>query len=180
MKKVTKQLAEKENINIQVVERAGKSVKEILPGLKSEQNCGRNDCLVHQFRGKGDCNIEGIVYQIQCLKCKEQNINSLYIGESSRSAYVRGKQHLEAAKKPNIKGHESNALAKHLIEYHEGRGDRSAFRMDVMDSFKRPLQRQLREGIEIVRCEADRVMNSKSDYHQLGIRRVVFAEELDT
>ncbi len=168
----------KENINIKVIERAGKSVKTILPGLQTEQNCGRNDCMIHTSGGKGDCNVEGIVYKVQCLKCKEQNIDSVYIGESSRSGYVRGKQHLEAARTP--KTHESNAIARHIIEYHESKNDYTTFKMDIINTFNRPLQRQLKEGIEIARCKADIVMNSKLDHYQPGIRRVVFVQELDS
>ena len=91
-------------------------------------------------------------------KCKEQNLDSVYIGESSRSGYVRGKQHLEAAKTP--KSHENNAIARHILEYHESENDSTIFKMDVINSFNRPLQRQLKEGIEIARCEADILMNS--------------------
>ena len=42
-----------------------------------------------------------------------------------------------------------------------------------------PLERQVREGVEIVRAEADVVLNSRLDYFQPGIRRVTFGDVYD-
>ena len=45
--------------------------------------------------------------------------------------------------------------------------------------FKKPLERQVREGVEIVRMEADTIMNSKLDHYQHGIKRITFSDILD-
>ena len=56
-----------------------------------------------------------------CLSCDDMMMgrSSAYIGESSRSGYVRGKQHLEAIEDHHI--HQSNAFAKHIKEKHDGK-----------------------------------------------------------
>ena len=77
--------------------------------------------------------------------------NSVYVGESSRSRYVRGKQHLEAIMDHHK--HQFNAFAKHVKEKHDGR--ETKFRMNVLKYHKTPLELLVREGVEIVRAEAD-------------------------
>ena len=178
LRKVTEEMSEQHNIKVKVIERAGVRVKTSLPGLKVEKNCKRTDCMVHQNGGKGDCNKEGVIYKGQCLICDKEGKNSTYIGESSRSGYFRGRQHLKAIGDP--KKHPNNAFAKHLVEYHQRSRITRKFKMNIIDSYKRPLQRQLREGIEIYKNDADIKMNSKLDHHQPAINRVVFTQELET
>ena len=48
------------------------------------------------------------MYKGHCLTCEEVGKNSVYVRESSRSGYVRGKQHLEAIKDHHK--HQSNAF----------------------------------------------------------------------
>ena len=162
---------------MKVVERAGKRVNSLLPGLKEEQDCKRDNCMIHVSGGNGDCNKEGIVYKGQCMSCqqKDPSIESVYYGESSRSAYVRGKQHLAAIKDP--KKHPNNAFAKHIREYHPMERD-VKFEMRVQNVFKRPFERQVREGIEIYGYEGDILMNSKVDHYQPAVKRIIFTNQL--
>ena len=51
--------------------------------------------------------------------------------------------------------------------------------MSMITYHKTPLERQVREGVEIVRAEADVVLNSRLDYFQPGIRRVTFGDVYD-
>ena len=94
----------------------------------------------------------------------------MYIGESSRSGYMRGKKHLEAIRYHHK--HQSNAFAKHIKEKHDGKITK--FTMSMIKYPNTPLERQVREGIEIVRAGADFVLNSKLDHFQPAIRRVRF------
>ena len=164
-----------EGLNIKVVERAGVKISSLLPGLKEKENCEREDCFIHTTGGRGNCNKENVVYKGECLECEDMGKKSVYIGESSRSAYVRGKQHLEAIKEHNK--HQSNAYAKHIKDRHEGR--KTKFRMNIITYHNTPLERQVREGVEIVRADADVVLNSRLDYFQPGIRRVTFGDVYD-
>lgn len=168
----------KGKITVKIVERAGKKLKSILPGLKEETNCNREDCVVHKNGGRGNCNIEGAVYRGECITCKEDERQCVYIGETGRSTYVRGKQHMTAMKNPNRQTSSSNAFAKHMIKHHNG-SPRTKFRVDVVATFKKPLERQVREGIEIIRAEADELMNSKLDHYLPTVRRATFTNILD-
>ena len=105
-------------ISIKVVEKAGRKIRELLPGLKGKKNCGREDCIIHTSGGNGNCNKEGVVYKAQCMSCEADGKSSIYIGESSKSVYVRGRQHLAATRDPDRNA--SNAFAKHLREHHNG------------------------------------------------------------
>ena len=64
----------------------------------------------------GKCQVEGVCYSLTCKGCKANNKASTYIGETSRTAYERGLEH--------IRGHENeeedNCLWKHSVEDHRG------------------------------------------------------------
>lgn len=161
-------------ISIKIVERAGRKLRSILPGMREENDCGREDCLVHMNDGKGRCDREGVVYRGTCIICEEGGKKALYIGESGRSAYARGKDHLKAIENPQSNTH--NAFVKHMAEEH---GEEEAkFRMDIIKAFDKPLERQVREGVEIMRMNADIRLNSKLDFIQPGMRRVAFQDLL--
>ena len=49
----------------------------MLLGLKEDENCKRDDCVVHTSGGKGNCDKEGAVYQGKCVTC-EQNGTKVY------------------------------------------------------------------------------------------------------
>ena len=166
----------KNQIRVKVVERAGRKISSILPGLKEETDCTREDCVVHSSGGKGNCNREGAVYRGECVTCETDGMKSVYIGETGRSTYVRGKQHVIAMKNPM--NHQSNAFAKHIIEKHNGKKE-TEFKVNVVDTFQKPLERQVREGIEILRAQADIVMNSRLDHFQPAIKRIIFSNILD-
>ena len=72
----------------------------------------------------------------------------------------------------------ANAFVKHIKECHEGQNG-TLFQMDIIKTFKKPLERQTREGIEIFRANADIVLNSKLDHFQPGLRRITFGDILD-
>ena len=74
--------------------------------------------------------------------------------------------------------HQNNAFAKHMVEKHDGNKE-TKFKISVVETFKKPLERQVREGIEILRVEADVVMNSKLDHYQPAVKRVTFTDILD-
>ena len=78
---------------------------------------GRTVSYIQQG-GKGNCDRESVVYKGTCLTCRDHR-DHVYIGETSRSGYVSGKQHLEA-----------------IREYHRN-GTR--FKMDIV-KYLRPRQ----------------------------------------
>ena len=102
-----------------------------------------------------------MVYKGTCLTYKDNGKKSVYIGETSRSAYVRGKQHMEAIR---------DYSRKHIGDEHAGNETR--FRLDIIKYLHSPLEIQVREGVEIVKAKADLVLNSKLDHFQPGMRRI--------
>ena len=54
---------------------------------------------------------------------------------------------------------------------HEGR--KVQFKMDALRSFRYPMVRQVNEGARVRLSDFDICMNSKSEFHQSGIVRVV-------
>ena len=164
-----------DGINIKVVEKAGVRIGTLLPGLQAKEDCERKNCMIHMTGGRGRCNRENIVYQGHCLACRDIGKKSIYIGESSRSGYVRGKQHIEAIREP-VK-HQTNAFARHIMDKHNGNETR--FEMSIVKYNRTPLERQVREGVEIVRTKADYMLNSKLDHFQPGIRQVTFGDDYD-
>lgn len=177
MKKIAAEEKTLSGISIKVVERAGHKIRSLLPGMQEEASCRRNDCIVHANGGRGQCSREGAVYKGSCVTCKEEKSkDAVYIGETGRSGYARGKEHLTAIKKP-VK-YKSNAFAKHILEHHAGNRN-VKFKVDIIKCYQKPLERQVREGVEILRMDADIAMNSKIDFIQPGIRRLAFADILE-
>jgi len=160
-------------VKIKVVERAGKCIERMLPGLQEERRCGREDCFIHKTGGKGTCTKEGVVYMVECVSCTESGKDIKYFGESERSGYTGGRQHLAAINNPQ--GHSSNALAKHLSKHP---GTETKFKMNIIKTFQKPLQRQIREGVEIYGAKQGTLLNNKMDHYQPALGRVVFTNQL--
>ena len=66
---------------------------------------------------------------------------------------------------------EENPLWKHCMVEHEG--EKVEFSMKVLGSFHSAMARQVNEGVRIKRSKADCLMNSKSEFHQHPVVRVV-------
>ena len=84
---------------IKIVEKTGVSVRNFLAmnypwGV---EKCGQADCFQCSTcpDPKFSCRRAGIGYTLTCLKCASMGIRSIYEGESSKSAYARGRKHLE-------------------------------------------------------------------------------------
>ena len=96
--------------------------------------------------------------------------NSIYIGETSFSAFHRGLKHMESVSRPQA--NQSNAFAKHRLEYHQGTDARMDIQVDVVKTFPRPMQRQVWEGVEIREVECDVLLNSKQDHYAPAVGRM--------
>ena len=101
----------RQGFKIKVVKKAGVAIKRLLQ--KSDpfkpRQCGREDCPVCRTEGEGPCNRESVTYEIKCIGC-----NNVYVGETSRSAYTRGKEHSKSLGNKE----ERSALWKHCREKH--------------------------------------------------------------
>ena len=90
-----------------------------------------------------------------------------YEGETGGNGYGRGKEQQSGLRLEE----EDNALWKHCLLEHGG--EHVEFSMEVLQSFHSAMARQVNEGVRINRSKADCLMNSKSEFHQHPVVRVV-------
>ena len=106
------------------------------------------------FRGRGNWKILTVNYNLTCEEC-----NSIYIGTTTRSAYIRGKEHEKDLNKKD----ENSDMWRHCEEKHGG--EIMNFRMDVIDTFKEdPMLRQVTESVRISRTDKNILINRKEEY----------------
>ena len=115
----------------------------------------------------GKCSKEGVVYKIQCLECRRLGISAEYIGETSRSAYQRGKEHLDDIRLNNP----DSPLMKHQKECHP-KHKQPAFEMTIVKTHRKALERQIMEAVMIQKCQAQIVINNKTEWSKSKVFKV--------
>ena len=152
-----------------MVEKAGVAVKKLLQRsdpLKSRK-CERGDCPVRREDGKGPCDRQSVTYDM-----KFAEYNDIYFGETSRSAYTRGKEHMKSLA---IK-EERSALWKHCKEKHNS--EMQKFEMNVTGSYSNyAMLRQISEGVRIDQVPEGSLMNSKNGWNYFRVPRAVVARD---
>ena len=93
--------------------------------------------------------------------------SAIYEGETSRNAFTRGMEHLDALRLQD----EENALWKHCLVVQDG--IEAQFSMQVVGVYRTPLVRQVDESVRIIISKAECVMNSKSEWHQDPLVRII-------
>ena len=131
------------------------------------KGCEREDCFPCSTGGGGQCGKNGAGYRIRCETCHRDGKLSLYEGETGRNSYTRGLEHRSAIRLED----EENALWKHCVLEHGGRP--AEFSMQVVGIHRSCLVRQVNEAVRIMISEAGCVMNSKSEFHQAPLVRIV-------
>ena len=116
----------------------------------------------------GDCESENVNYLIECLDCKKKGKEVEYIGESARTMYDRGNEHLNDLLTEN----KGKPLWEHVKEEHEGEVRTSSFKMKLIKKNKSALQRQIREALEIEGSGAEVVLNMKGEWNGSRIPRI--------
>ena len=154
-------------MKILVKERAGEKNKQIaMAEPLKEKTCGRENCFPCSTGG-GNCEKNGIGYRVTCLTCLGAGRSSQYEGESGRNGFTRGLEHLKAVRLKD----EENAIWKHCLVEHEG--NKAEFEMKILRSFNSCLERQVNEAVRIIISKADLVLNSRSEFRQAPIVRIV-------
>ena len=168
MKEVCRKFEEVTSMRIQVQERAGNALKHL---AKSEplkvKSCKREDCFICTTSEAGKCEKNGIGYSIRCDTCLRAGKVMNYEGESGKNGYTRGRQHLDSLRRRD----EENALWKHCIVEHNG--ELAEFSMKTIGVFSSCLARQINEAVRIAMSKSDCIMNSKSEFHQAPLVRVI-------
>ena len=158
------------SVRIKLCLRGGRKVaKNAQSDPFASRTCNRTDCVVCSApNSNGGCKQAGIGYQLSCNPCSDVDIESTYQGESSKSAFERGLQHSKGlAKKSN-----DNPLWKHSELHHNG-DNKIPFTMSVTGRFAKPMVRQENEAIRIRESKAKYEMNSRSEFRQPVIIRLI-------
>ena len=88
-----------------------------------------------------------------------------YIGESNRSGYERGREHMAQFRNMD----EGSHLLKHYLKYHKNiKMEQMEVGMRIKSTFKSAIERQISEAVAICRAEQEGVnlMNSKAEYNR--------------
>ena len=147
LKKRYEETIRKSKCPVKVVERAGTNIKRKLQKSYpfGEERCNSEECFVCVTEGKGNCKTENVTYEIVCGK---RDCEYIYIGETSRNAFCRGREHMLGL----VKKDENSALFKHVVENHPECVDDNAphdYVMNVTGKYKTALTRQLAEAVKI-------------------------------
>ena len=102
-----------------------------------------------------------------------------YVGETGRSAYERGVEHISDF----LNYDESSHLLKHYLSCHQSmRMSDVKFGMRVRNTFRSALERQIGEAvaIDIEKRKGITLMNSKSEYNRCSIPRITTKSAKET
>ena len=159
---------------IKIEERSGQKISlQLMKRWWNQMACTREDCWPCKSAEKGSergkCMKESVTYKVECLKCREKNVKSIYQGETSKSGYERGAQH----EKDYQDMKEDNHMTKHAIEHHIEEIEKPQFKMTIMKNYKKAIERQIAEAVNIEMTEADIIMNSRSEWNGSRLPRVI-------
>ena len=172
LKKREEELNKYSQERIKIIEKGGIKVENILtkkdPFMKDK--CSEKLCpICKNESNKVDvvCNSNNVGYRWVCTTCQNRNKTKVYEGESSRSARLRGIEHL----KQYVGKKEDSVLYKHKILEHNN--EDVEFKMEITGVFKDALSRQAEESVRIQARKGSELMNSKSQFNHPPIARVV-------
>ena len=153
---------------VKIVEKTGTAIKSILHNSNpwAEGFCSRSDCYPCQTGEVKSCYMRNLVYSNQCLDCKEKGKVSIYLGETSRSAYERGGDHIDDYRRKKEDSH----ILKHQMTEHSHSAPNYQFR--ILARFQSALMRQVTEAVLIRRQEEGTVLNSKGVFNRCSLPRL--------
>ena len=145
-------------LKFKIVESGDRTIKSSVQRSNptASPGCQGGDCVACSGeRGSGgNCRKSNVVYQYACQLCPENN-QAVYIGETARNLYSRGREHTR-----NYEKKESESfMYKHQQEKHHG--VHPNFKAKILYSFQDSFSRQTAEGVCIRRCKRD-ILNTKS------------------
>ena len=183
VREVVEEESKRLDFKVRVVERGGTTMKQHLVRTDMGRSipCSMGDCpmcLTNPGEGGGaKHHRSGALYSGTCLICRAEHgddFEAIYWGESGDSGYVRIKEHCDCIERRDG----NNAFAKHLEEHHPDRiGDKMAFQFKVARTFRSSLMRQIWEAVKIHGSKATIVLNSKAEWMQPAIDRIVVTRE---
>ena len=172
-----------------VIEQTGLPISALLVDpMQGEQDfCDKDDCNpcrngTSRHMSCRRSSLGGMVYGCQCMICNEnenpdqpdETIKSWYHGRSCRCLYSRQREH-----NSGVEGQkEENAMHKHMEIHHPNEEPRFVFEAEKF--FKDVSSHQIFEGVCINNSPSTPgyLMNSRAEYEQGGVARLVVAHGL--
>ena len=172
MKAACKDFGLSVGIDVRVIKRAGNSVRSDAKSEPlSDKNCGRSNCMCCSSGNEGSSETYSIGYRIVSQGCLMAGKRTEYEGEGARNAFSRGLEHCESLRNEK----EDSPLWKHCQLAHN---EKQLFSMEVTGSFQSCPKRQRNEAVIITSKQTEFNMNSKTEFHQAPIVRVVATNSL--
>ena len=118
---------------------------------------------------KFSCNSNNVGYRLECDTCIEKGKIRVYEGESSRSARIRGAEHLADYEKQRS----NSVLLKHKLNEHQQ--EEMRVKMKITRKFQDPLTRQANEAVRISQRNKNKgeLLNSKSEFNHPPLGRII-------
>ena len=157
---------------VKLVEKSGKMLKRILNVTNPDRtdNCSREKCFPCSKAGEGEgamCKKRNVTYQTSCLECLAVGRKVSYFGESARTGYERGLEHMDDFKKEKEDSH----MWKHQVLEHPGQ-EKVNFKMKIIKQHRSALQRQVHEAVLIQLNSGGEILNSKGEYNRCKLPRL--------
>ena len=184
---------------VKIIERAGTKLQDLLTRSNpwKGSDCMRTNCILCFTKSRTeknksqDCHQRNIVYETRCLNCEEQELNRIleqeipdqdkkneqakiklykYIGESSRSCYERGWEHINDLTQLKSSSH----MLKHVLTKHPEQDFKEVrFGMKVIRNCKTSFERQIYESVAIQQERGEHhILNSRSEYNRCSLPRL--------
>ena len=102
---------------------------------------------------------------------RQKDYKVKYIGETWRTGYERGREHMEDLQQIR----EGSHMLKHILEDHPGKKMKEIkFGIRIKQTFRSALERQVSEAVSIHQAQRDgyKLMNSKSEYSRCIVPRI--------
>ena len=152
------------------MEQSGYSLQNLLERGNpfGDGRCDRGDCFpCSSGKGRG-CDKAGVGYEIRCCDPECQRLGVHYQGETGRSAYCRGLDHLRGLRNRRP----DNVLWKHVANVHGGDINQE-FEMNVLNSYGRDNTTRMTDEAMRIREARGVLLNSKAEYRQPRVPRVM-------
>ena len=161
------------NDRIKFIETSGKKYSDFYKNHNPfRKRCEEKEkCLLCETsEGKDDCKLTNIGYSIFCRLCKDRKKSISYHGESARSCYLRGAEHVKELERRS----KTSVLYKHVRSDHKDEEDQVKFGMKMVGRFTSALGRIIDESRRIRNTPPHELLNSKSEFHGPVIKRKVY------
>lgn len=164
LKKEIQKCAEKNKINLKVIEKVENSVRKELQRSNpfKEEKCGKDKCMICKLENGVNCRARGCVYEMLCSECERR-----YRGQTGNSAGERINQHFDDWTKQL----ETSPLFRHAQLHHQG--NKFPVRVKILKNcFGDPTTRRITEAVLIDELTSRDTMNGKNEWTYVKLNKV--------